>query len=200
MKTKTICTVKTARIVILVTAIILAAFDSQFFFIMRVNEDDYCDYIKSVPDSYKSMLYRIDATLYSFAPFAIIGLFNLAIIYKFVKAKLANSRSGTTESTNQALSKSAMRGTAILITVSITFLLLTGPSEIVYSITTDPLPSTVTYIMKCTNHSINGVLYCIVAARFRAEVIKTLRCGRAKGGKNNIEMGSSTIFTTTTSG
>ena len=83
---------------------------------------------------------KIDAVLYSFGPFAIIGLLNVAIIYKFVKAKLESEHAGTNESTNQALSKSAMRGTAILITVSITFILLTGPANLTYSVTSYPHP------------------------------------------------------------
>ena len=75
-------------------------FDSQFFFILRKNEDNYCEHI-NVSKSYTMTLNRIDASLYSFGPFVTISLFNLAIIYKFVKAKLAAKRGGT-ESTNQA--------------------------------------------------------------------------------------------------
>ena len=81
---------------------------------------------------------RIDAVLYSFAPFAIIVLLNIAIIYKFVKAKLETAHADRTESTNQALSKSATRGTAILITVSVTFILLTSPANIMHSVTHNP--------------------------------------------------------------
>ena len=50
---------------------------------------------------------KLDSFLYSFAPFVVMGLTNIAIIYKFMKAKMALKRG--TESTNQALSKSAMR-------------------------------------------------------------------------------------------
>ena len=173
LKTKTVCTVKMAKRVTIVAAVVFAAFDSQFFFIMKKHEDNYCEFTR-VSKTYSMTLNRIDATLYSLAPFSIIGLLNLAIIYKFIKAELESVRTGKTESTNQALSKSAMRGTAILITISITFILLTGPGEIMYSITSYPHPlvKAVVYISTCVNHSINAVLYCIVGSRFRQEVLK----------------------------
>ena len=130
---------------------------------------------------------RIDSVLYSFAPFTIIVLLNIAIVYKFVKAKLETARAGTTESTNQALSKSAMRGTAILITVSVTFVLLTSPANIMYSITHNPnqILQAVAYILACMNHSINAVLYCIVGSRFRQEVANTLCCRTEKHRHNS---------------
>ena len=65
---------------------------------------------------------RKDGVLYSFIPFAMMGLTNIAI-YKFIQAKLTNKRHGKTKSINQALANVAMRGTAILITVTI----VTGP-------------------------------------------------------------------------
>ena len=181
LKTKTVCTVKMAKRVTIVAAVVFAAFDSQFFFIIRKHEDNYCEFIK-VSERYIMTFNRIDAVLYSFAPFAIIVLLNIAIIYKFVKAKLETAHADRTESTNQALSKSAMRGTAILITVSVTFILLTSPANIMHSITHNPnqILQAVAYILACMNHSINAVLYCIVGSRFRQEVVKTLWCRREK--------------------
>ena len=122
---------------------------------------------------------KVDATLYSYLPFAIMGLANTAIIYKFVQAKLASKRGGT-ESTNQALGNAAMRGTAILITVTMTFLILTVPTNIVFAISlrVHPLLSPILYTLVTLNHSINGFLYCIVGTRFRKELIATLRCNR----------------------
>ena len=205
LKTKTVCTVKMAKKVTIVAAGTLAAYESQFFFIMKKHEDNYCEYIQ-VPESYIMIVNRIDSVLYSFAPFVIMGLLNIAIIYKFVKAKLESVRTSKTESTNQALSKSAMRGTAILITISITFILLTGPGEIMYSITSYPHPlvEAVVYISTCVNHSINAVLYCIVGSRFRQEVLKILWCGKVKLRRNtevenSINSSQSTITTVASS-
>ena len=50
-----------------------------------------------------------------------------AIVFKFMAAKC---KSNSTESTNQALAKSATRGTAMVITVSITFVILTAPTAL----------------------------------------------------------------------
>ena len=170
----------------IIAIILLAAFDSQFFFIIRAHKYS-CRFIR-VSERYTMTLNRIDAVIYSLGPFAIIGLLNVAIIYKFVKAKLESEYSSSTESTKQALSKTAMRSTAILITVSITFILLTGPANLTFSITSYPHPivSLVIYLCACTNHSINAVLYCIVGSRFRQEVTKTLRCRRANNHQNNV--------------
>ena len=162
LKVRNICTVKTAKWACLVAAIVLAAFNSQWFFIIEAVSSSYCAYTK-VSTSYILIYNRIDSIIYSFGPFAIMGLTNIAIIYKFIKAKMA-VKCGT-ESTNQALSKSAMRGTAILITVSLTFIILTGPVSIFYSVVTtntDPLIYAIFHLPTTLNRGINSVMYCIV--------------------------------------
>ena len=94
---------------------------------------DYCDY-GNVPRAYLRLLFStIIAILYSFGPFAIMILVDFAIIYKFMMAKL-KTRLGGTGSTNQALSKSATKGTAMLLTISFAFILLTGPIAIAHII------------------------------------------------------------------
>ena len=50
---------------------------------------------------------------------------NFAIVLRFLGAKCKSSQSNSTESTNQALAKSAM-----VVTVSVTFLLLTSPTAV----------------------------------------------------------------------
>ena len=101
-------------------------------------------------------------------------LTNGAIIYKFIQASCAHDQSGT-ESTNQALGKSASRGTVMLITVSLAFLILTGPVAVTYFITLGPdlLLRAVIVPMRYINHSINAVLYCVSGSRFRNELMKT---------------------------
>ena len=128
LKTQSVCTVKTARRVSLCAVIAYTAFDSQIFFIMEAVGDDYgkyCYFLKGY-ESYHLIFNQIDSILYSFGPFTVMGLANLAIIYIFVRAKI-ESKAGGTQSTHQALNKAALRGTTILITVSLTFIILTGP-------------------------------------------------------------------------
>ena len=118
LKVRDICTVKTAKWACLVAAIIIAAYNIQWFFLMEAIGFG-CYYTSTTSTSYQLILNQIDSVIYSFGPFAIMGFTNIAIIYKFIQAKIAVKRG--TESTNQALGKSAMRGTAILITVSLSF-------------------------------------------------------------------------------
>ena len=200
LKTRNICTVKTAKWSCLCSAILFVGFNSQFFFVIKAHKGNLfrvnCDWTN---EAYALIYYRIDAILYSFGPFAIMGLTNIAIIYKFVRAKMA-ARGGT-ESTNQALVKSATRGTAILITVSVTFIMLTGPFNIYYSMTTyqHPLIDIILRWPMDLNHGINGLLYCVVGSKFRKELVDFLCCrkmdssGQSRKGVN--ETGSTQITT-----
>lgn len=98
---------------------------SIFFISVKGTDEDnneYCTFV-GVPESYQATFNRIDSVLYSFAPFTIMCLVNSAIIYKFMRAKCRSSQEGT-QLTSQALSKSATKGMAMLITVSITFIIL----------------------------------------------------------------------------
>ena len=101
-------------------------------------------------------------------------------------AKCKNSGSGT-ESTNQALSKSAKRGSLMFVTVSITFIILTGPGAVVFFITEspDPIMSGIIYLLA---HFINGVLFCVVGSRFRREVLDVLCCRKMNRSKRVLSM------------
>ena len=101
-----------------------------------------------------------------------------------------------TGSVNQALSKSAIKGTVMLIFVSFAFLILTGPIAITYSYITDDPPVIVygvTVLLQYLNHSTNGVLYCISGSRFRQELKNLFSCYRTKRAVT-----SSIIITVTT--
>ena len=182
LRTKTICTVHVAKRVSLATAIIFLIFDSQFLIIGKVYTNqygDYCDY-GNVPRAYLRLLFStIIAILYSFGPFGIMILVDFAIIYKFMMAKL-KTRLGGSGSTNQALSKSATKGTAMLLTISFAFILLTGPiaiAHIIWEVIPD-LTEKITITFEYVNHGINGILYCVSGSRFRNELLRTFgRCG-----------------------
>ena len=180
LKVKTICTVRTAKWVCLITGLIFFTFDSQFFFIIDAHVKNGYDVCNYVYPNYELIFNRIDATFYSFAPFTIMIAANLAIIYKFMKAKWNSRNPGIipTESTHQAMSKAATKGTLMLVTVSIAFIVLTAPISIAYTITEEPHPmvDAITVILDYLNHSINAVLYCISGTRFRGELMKTLGC------------------------
>ena len=176
-KTKTICTVSVARRVSLVTAVIFAGFNAQFIYIAKkkyTEHGTYCSY--GGPEKYTVILMNIFGALYSYVPFVIIMLANFAIIYKFINAKLKTTRGGT-ESTNQALSKSATRGTGMLLTVSFAFIILTGPISLIYIWKEVPvLAVDITVVLQYLNHGINGILYCVTGSRFRNELKKMFLC------------------------
>ena len=66
----------------------------------------------------------------------------------------------------------------MVVTVSITFLLLTAPTAVYnalyrfYSLGSLPLYVAYMNLTQYLNHSINGILYCIVGTRFRNEMFK----------------------------
>ena len=197
-KTRNFCTVRTAKRASGIAFIIYFLLNFFWFFVVKqlkadsgernlacVFEDFFVKYVLDIS--------KIDGLLYSFVPFAIMGLTNIAIIYKFIQAKMA-SKHGGTESTNQALSNAAMRGTTILITVTTTFIILTGPANIVSVITLNihPLIKPFLYISVALNHTINGFLYCIVGSKFRKELIATLRCTRTHVLGNDSGISNST--------
>ena len=205
LKTRSICTVAMAKRVTIVVTLLLAGYNMQHFFIRKSrvypNGSKRCQYV-NVPDSYELTNYRTEYTLYSFAPFTIMVLTNGAIIYKFMRASCAHDQGGT-ESTNQALSRSANRGTAMLITVSLAFLILTGPSAAFALITykANPMQKAVVVLLRYVNHSINAVLYCANGSRFRTELMKTFPfrlCGKKiKSLHNGSQRIGSLVFNTT---
>ena len=91
------------------------------------------------------------------------------------------------EVTKQALAKAATRGTAMVVTVSVIFLLLNTPEGLKNAVPSLLLEEIPWYriFMNFTsylNHSINGVLYCIVGTRFRTELSKIFcRIERSEG-------------------
>ena len=125
-----------AKRVTFVVTLLLVAINMRHFFIFKAitlpNGAKDCIFV-NVVDIYPLIHYKIQSTIYSFIPFTIMVLTNGAIIFKFMRALCARDQGGT-QSTNQALSKSANRGTAMLITVSLAFLILTGPVAVSYII------------------------------------------------------------------
>ena len=125
--------------------------------------------------NHRTMLYAVDSALYSFGPSILMFLTNFAIVFKFMRAKCQSS---STESTNQAFVKSATTGTAMVVTVSVTFLLLTAPTAVPNALSyfirlgSFPLYRAFMNLTQYLNYGINSVLYCIVGSRFRRELMK----------------------------
>ena len=206
LKTKGIFTVKRAKWISFCAFLVFFIFNLQMFFTIRsyeISSQILCLSIGRHADIYQLM----DGILYCFGPFIIMGTANIAIIFKFLNAKLKRDIEGA-GGTNQALSKAAMRGTAILITVSLTFIILTGPLQIMYVFNPhyhNSLGATFFDLMSHLNHAINSVLYCIVGSKFRKELLSFLNFTTAKNQqqekvkvrkKSNVHSSISSNFTT----
>ena len=179
-KSTAVCTIRTAKWATGVARIILAGYNSMFFFIIKggiIESSGYDTCVYTVDMS--GTLDILDSIIYSFGPFTFMFITNFAIVFKFMRSKF-NSRSSSTESTNQALFKAATRGTAMVVSVSVTFLILTAPTAVSYAcsftIRLDNVPSYCVFqnLIQYLNHSINGLLYIIVRSRFRNELLKIL--------------------------
>ena len=194
LKSKTVCTVKTAKWAMDIVAVILAGYDSVYFAMKPMFRKSAshleCFYIKG--PGYQKVVNTVDSVLYSYLPFILLVTTNLAIAFKFMRAKCKSNQSNSTESTNQALAKSATMGTAMVVTVSVTFLFLTAPTAVVaasyrlYLITSNlPLLRAFMNLTQYLNHSINGILYCVVGSRFREEILKVICRSRKETTENS---------------
>ena len=186
LKAKNICTVKAAKWATGIVGVILAGYASIEIFVRTSAISKWSGHhICVTVSNYMLPLKTVDSYLYSFVPFALMFVTNFAIAFKFMKAKCKNTENNSTESTNQALTKSATRGTAMVVTVSVTFLILTAPTGVYnaiyrwYSLGSLPLYRVFMNLAQYLNHSINGILYCIVGSRFRVEIVKLI-CQKEK--------------------
>ena len=179
LKAKRFCSVKRAEKISLITATVLAIFNSQYFFLIAVQEDNgvkYCGFV-NVHENYQLIYNRIDSVLYSYGPAFIMFLSNAAIIYKLVKGK---ELMGTNPFSNQSLKKAKKQSTMMLLAVSIVFIFLNVPVSILLSMYEIPPPVPFAIVMLCSyaNHALNGFIYCLIGSKYRREVVKLLRCHR----------------------
>ena len=187
-KSKAICTIKTAKWATGILGVILAGYNLRWIFTIESKFNVWIGgYICASNDNYRYVFDYIDSILYSYGPFLLILLTNFAIALRFMRAKCRNIQSNCTESTSQALSKSATRGTAMVVTVSVTFLILTAPTAV--HLTINPLgirfPLYLAFmnLTQYLNNSINGVLYIIVGSKFRKELIELFHRKKGPGAR-----------------
>ena len=90
LRTKSICTVSTAKKPTLASAVVFLLYDGQSFVIRglktRENGVKYCGWV-NIPEGYNDIFWQIDVILCSFAPFTIMAFANCMIIFKFMMAK-----------------------------------------------------------------------------------------------------------------
>ena len=188
LKSKTVLTVKTAKWVTGVAALIFFSYDVQYLILYKSVKTSGIGNCISINKYHPAFLDKVDSIIYSFGTFTIMFLVNFAIIVKFMKVKCENVMQSSTESTSQALNKYASRRTAMVVTVSITFITLTAPVSIDQvtgrKFTPNPLYYAFMTSMQYLNHSINGVIYCIVGTKFREKLFNIFKCHRKTSGVN----------------
>ena len=136
---------------------------------------------------------------YCVIPFFIVLILNAAIITRISKTKPLLSINRPTTIKGKTSSHQS-RITGMLLTVSITWLLLTGPFTIWSLVPNNEntssseaqsfLIKTVCFTLMYMNHSINFYLYCLTGAKFRRQ-LKEMLCSK------NIKRNGSRIYTGT---
>ena len=183
LKSITVCTVRTAKWATGIVGVILAGYDILHVWHMEPQFiKSYGVLLCAYMTNYFKILFAVDSALYSFGPFILMSMTNFAIVFKFMAAKCKNK---SIESTNQALAKSATRGTAMVVTVSVTFLILTAPTALhaafsdLIQVSNNPMYHVFMNLTQYLNHSINGLLYCIVGSRFCNQLVNII-CRKEK--------------------
>ena len=202
LKAKTVCTVKTSKWATGILGVILAAYNTiQFFDKKSFFIEPYGRYtcLFGFDHNVILILDAVDSVLYSFGPFILMFITNFAIVFKFMSAKCKNN---STESTNQALVKAATRGTAMVVTVSVTFPILTAPTAVNMTrsfetqFSNNSLYGAFMNFTQYLNHSINGVLYIIVGSKFRNELLKLVcRKKRPHGPSVSYSVNNTSVVT-----
>ena len=169
LKAKSYCTVGTAKWVTCSLALIIAGLNFPLL-IFYTFDGTVCVMIKHV-----GFIEIMDTMLYSVVPIVVMLLANTAIIYKLMYIKYKGI-----SHTNESVSKSSTRGSVMVVTVSLAFIILTTPravdSAIKFYIYSDPFGNVFLTSMQYLNHSINGILYCILGGKFREELLKIMPC------------------------
>ena len=178
LKAKSYCTVGTAKWVTSILALIMASFNSPIF-ISYQKFGRYCYMTK-----YVNYITMMDTLFYVILPIVFMCLSNTAIIYKLMYIKYKGM-----SHTNESVSKSSTRGSVMVVSVSMAFLILTAPSAvnsaIHYELSNNPFSNLFVVSMHYLNHSINGILYCIFGEKFRNELRKVmLLCRKKRAFKN----------------
>ena len=173
---KRLCNIKKAKMVCLIVALILIAVNFYLIILAKVGKTRLGD---CTFGHYGSLLMPyFDFTFYSCGPFVVMCVANVLIVSKLLILKF-RSKSQSNLPLNQGLSKSAVRGAVLLVSVSITFIILTTPLclFLFHLIPSSESVETVVFIMATLNHSINGFLYCLFGSKFRKELFQLVcRC------------------------
>ncbi len=135
-KAKTFSTLKMAKIVSAIMVTFWGLFDFKWIFAVKTvkqsnQNPDGCE--RHMSKKLYNYFGTLNEVFYSLLPCILIFVFNITIIFKLLFAKFKSQQSNQTS----AVSKTAMNTTLMLLSVSVSFLILTSPIAISYLIFLD---------------------------------------------------------------
>ncbi len=126
-KAKFICTTRNAKIVSLVTALILALLNIHFFFIQKL-EDSICVFTSKLSHDFRRNYFPfIDAVISSYLPALAMLICNSMIIYNLRKHQNAVQSNVTNQNEPRRVSKRMLQTTFMLLGISTFFIFSTVP-------------------------------------------------------------------------
>ena len=167
LKAKPYCTVGTAKWVTGILAIVIVCFNVPIFIWYKAI-GNRCYTMK-----HWNYFITLNTLFYTVVPILLMLLANVGIICKLMVIKYKGM-----SRTNESVSKFSTRGSVMVVTVSLAFIILTSPravnSIVNYKSSTNPLNILFVVSMLYLNHSINGILYCIFSEKFPNELGKVM--------------------------
>lgn len=208
LQTQMFCKIGRAWKALLLPILIICVINSHFFFTVSIQQKHDRAECQAAP-SFELLVNNIwpwvDAVIYSFLPFVIIGVLNGFIIRKISQAEkerkifLQVKHRTARELRRYKSSDNNKKLTTMLLSVSFAFLLTTFPMNIAVIFTAFwnkradrdvegaaifHLIKAITELLMYVNHSINFFLYCATGQKFRRSLMQ-LFCGRRLSHSNN---------------
>lgn len=193
-----------ARVVILILMTVMAIINFHFLLTLTAekqpgNKQQTCNSYDQFKHFVNNIWPWIDATVYSFLPFTFLIIFNILIIHGHRKSTILNSilKGSTAREMPETANKVSRRMTVTLLTVTISFIALTAPTQILFIIRQSafnfkPTPTTVNYkilaqysltaglvnILLYANHCVNFFFYVLTGHKFRQQLFSLFKLQR----------------------
>ena len=202
LKFLTVGSMRKTKVACLIILICVLLLNCQFTWSVKITEKGTCVPEENYSNFHKDVMPWIDAVFYSFLPFVILITFNVLIICSFRKAyrrqKTLHGNPTSHKSASHNRSSINHRMTAMLLSVTFTFIIMTAPKTILLCIRNEvfmflkyntydfqeiALYTLITRIADLciyTNHAINFFLYCVSGQRFRKEMKQLFLCRRSR--------------------
>jgi len=204
LKFLTLGTVGKTKVVCLILLCFFMLLNCQFTWSVKIDKDGKCIPEENYLEFHSNIVPWLDAVFYSYLPFIILFTFNVLIIWSINKAhkrqKNLHGDRNARKSTSQNRNSINQRMTAMLLSVTFTFVILTAPKAVLFCIRKEvfmflkyqnappdfkevALYALITRIADLciyTNHAINFLLYCVSGQRFRKEMKLMFSCGATR--------------------